>query len=137
MKTRKTYTHSDSFWLKRYNDVKAFTQKKGITFPFKSVREFISDYRAIKADGVKNVMKEIKYSLQYQTSYKTALAEKRALKEANVQAPSFKELKTISTQEFAEKYKDELITNYHSLKAQGMSSVNAREFISNYWFGSK
>lgn len=35
--------HTTEFYLKKYNEIKEFTEEKNIQFPYKSVREFQSD----------------------------------------------------------------------------------------------
>ena len=34
--------HSQEFYNKKFNEIKQYAQDKGVTFPFKSVREFES-----------------------------------------------------------------------------------------------
>ena len=129
--------HSKAFWTKKYKEIKQFARDNGVPFPFKNKNEFISDWEALRADGVKDVTKEIKYSMKYQTSYKTALAEKQALEKLDIRAPKFAELKKMSTKDFAKKYETELANEYRSLKAEGATGKEAAEYISSYWFGSK
>ena len=85
------------------------------------------------------VLKEMKYGLQYATRYKVALAEKRALIDAGVpedDLPSLRDLKTMSTREFAERNKDTLMARYNELK-KTMSASDAADALSAEWFGSE
>ena len=74
----------------------------------------------------------MKYSMKYQTSYRTALAEKRALTALDIKGPKFAELKKMSTTDFAKKYEVELEAEYKKLKAEGASGKEAADYISNY-----
>lgn len=134
---RKKTEHSRYFWNKKYKEIKQYARDQGVAFPYKSKREFISDWESLRRDGIKDVDREMKYSLKYQTSFKTALAEKRALNTADIKAPKFSELKKMSTKDFAEKYSKALEDNYKELKASGKTGKEAAEFISTYWFGSE
>lgn len=129
--------HSNEFYVKKYMEIKEYADKKGISFPYKSVREFQSDWNAIRADGVKNVDRAIKYGLQYSTDYKTALAEYKALKQSGIDTVKLKTLKEMKTREFAEEYSDQLSQMYHTKRAEGMTGDQAGAFISTYWFGSE
>lgn len=128
--------HSNEFYIKKYNQIHDYATIKGLNFPFKNLREFKSTWEAIKADGVKNVDRAIKYGIQYNTDYKTALAEYRAIKEINPDV-KLKSLKEMTTTEFANEHKDLLIQMYHTKRAEGMTGDAAGKFISTYWFGSE
>lgn len=69
--------------------------------------------------------------MKYQTSYRTALAERRALGSLDIKAPKFRELKQMSTTDFAKKYEAELEGEYRRLRAEGLHGKAAGEFISN------
>lgn len=142
-RAREGDTHSAAFWDRKYKELRRYARDKAIEFPFTSQREFISDWMAIsqETEGNKSgeVLKEMKYGLQYATRYKVALAERRALIDAGVpdeDLPSFRELKTMSTREFAEKNKDTLMKRYNELK-KTMRPEQAAEELSAEWFGSE
>lgn len=129
-------SHSQEFWNKKYNEIREFAEEKGVEFPFKSKREFISTWNALKEDGVKQIDRSIKYSLQYSTDYKTALAEYRVSKELGLDY-TFRGLKKLTTTEFAEQNQDRIMDLYNTKKEEGMSASEAGAFISTYWFGSE
>lgn len=47
-----------------------------------------------------------------------------------------KDMQNMTTAEFAEKYKDMLRESYHSIRAEGASSKEAKKYVSAQWFGS-
>ena len=184
--------HSMQFFDYQYQKVQRYAQEKGLDFPWRSKREFISDYRATKMDGAKRPLEEMRYFLRYKTSYKVAVAEYRKVKLAREEwqkrkeehelrlakfktrqeevedveermesgevfdqdyledLPSdpgefdeeepmdftLKELKEMSVKEFAEAHKDMLRDEYHKKRDEGMSSKQAKEYVSAQWFGS-
>lgn len=129
-------SHSQEFYDKKFREIKQYAEDKGIEFPFKSKREFISTWNALKEDGVKQIDRSIKYSLQYSTDYKTALAEYRVSKELGLDY-TFRGLKKLTTTEFAEQNQDRIMDLYNTKKEEGMSAAQAGAFISTYWFGSE
>lgn len=140
-KAREGDSHSALFWDRKYRELRRYASERGIEFPFTSQREFISDWTAIsqESEGSGEVMKEMKYGLQYATRYKTARAERKALMDAGIpeeDMPSFRDLKTMSTREFAEKHKDTLLARYNELK-KTMKANEAADIISAEWFGSE
>lgn len=128
--------HSQEFYNKKFNEIKQYAQDKGVDFPFKSVREFESTWNALKEDGVKQIDRSIKYNLQYNTDYKTALAEYRVSKELGLDY-TFRGLKKLTTTEFAEQNQDAIMDLYNAKKNEGMTAAQAGAFISTYWFGSE
>lgn len=129
-------SHSQEFYDKKFKEIKQFAEDKGIDFPFKSRREFISTWNALKEDGIKQIDRTIKYSLQYNTDYKTALAEYKVSKELGLDY-TFRGLKKLTTTEFAEQNQDRIMDLYNAKKEEGMSAAQAGAFISTYWFGSE
>lgn len=126
------YKHSNKFYTDRYNKYKKEMRKLGIVPVNKG--SFISAYEAL-AETSKNPMKDIIYSAQYGTSYKTALAEKKALATIGIEV-KLKELKIMTTQDFADIYANELATAYRNLRSNGVSGADAAILISQQWFGS-
>lgn len=129
-------SHSQEFYDKKFKELKQYAEDKGIEFPFKSKREFISNWNALKEDGVKQIDRAIKYGMQYSTDYKTALAEYRVSKELGLDY-TFRGLKKLTTTEFAEQNQDRIMDLYNTKKNEGMSAAQAGAFISTYWFGSE
>lgn len=141
-KAREGDSHSAAFWDRKYKDLRRYARERGIEFPFTSQREFISDWMAISQESDNKsgeILKEMKYGLQYATKYKVALAERRALIDAGVpddDLPSFRDLKTMSTRDFAERNKDALMKRYNELK-KTMKPDEAADVLSAEWFGSE
>ncbi len=132
------YKHSINFYKKRYKEIKRFAKEKGIDNPYHNLSDFVFDYNYIQAEGSKNVMYDLKYDIQYDTKRETARAEMKVLKELKLdKGVKIKDLKKMSTQEFASIYQDKIEEQYWSMRSDGMSSVSAKAFISTYWFGSK
>lgn len=125
--------HSKSFYDTRYAEYrKRVMQSGGFVLNRNS---FESAYEALQGT-TKNVMKDLVYSAKYGTNYKTALAEFRALKSVGIKS-SFKDLKLMTTQDFADTYVAELNKGYRDLRAQGITGKDAALIISQQWFGSK
>lgn len=127
------YKHSEKFYDKKYKAYKKEVAKIGGFALNKN--EFISGYNAISGES-KNVMKDLVYGSKYGTSYKTALAEHRALKSVGIKA-KLENLKLMTTQDFADVYATELTKGYRDLRAKGITGKEAALLISQQWFGSK
>lgn len=125
--------HSKKFYDTRYAEYRKRVMAVGGFVLNRN--SFESAYEALQG-STKNVMRELVYSSQYGTTYKTALAEFRALKSVGIKA-SFKNLKTITTQDFAATYSAELNKGYRDLRAKGITGKDAATIISQQWFGSK
>lgn len=132
---KRTNGHSDKYYRDRYKKIKTYAKDKGLQNPFKDLDAFRSTYDAIKADNTKDVMGKIKYNMEYSTGYKTALAEYQAQKEFGGNY-TLKELKEMTTTDFAEAMKDEINDFYKEYRKKGLSSKELKDFISAYWFGS-
>lgn len=87
--------HTSEFWANKWREIKSWAKDKGINIrdTFKSKRAFQSVWLATAMEmemesnrGGGNVMKEIKYGLQYDTAYVTALAEYRMIKNFQAKA---------------------------------------------------
>ena len=139
---KKTYKHTDKFYKKKYKDYLKYAKKEGILWQAKAsapdLTSFKETYDAYREMGVDNIDRALKYDLKYETGYKTALSEVKALKELDLKnRPTFKELKEMSTREFAERYETDIMMMYNQKKLEGLSPVEAGKFISQYWFGSE
>lgn len=173
--------HSVSFFGSQYEKMRRYAESKGLDFPWKSRREFISDYRATKASGAKRPLDEMRYFLKHKTAYKVARSEYRKAREfwqerkkkyddymaraeeideamesleagevldqdyidslpAKVedpgQMPKFTDFQDMTTTEFAERYSDELREAYHAQREAGMTSKQAKAWVSTNWFAS-
>lgn len=127
------YNHTKKFYDTRYNIYKAEVKRIG-GYALKK-NEFISGYNALAGES-KNVMRDLVYGSKYGTSYKTALAERRALQSVGIKA-KLEDLKTITTQDFADMYSTQLADGYRELRKKGISGKDAALLISQQWFGSK
>ena len=78
-------SHSIQFFDYQYQKMQRYAESKGLDFPYRSRREFISDYRAIKMSGSKRPLDEMRYFLKYKTSYKVARAEYTMAKQARAE----------------------------------------------------
>lgn len=131
------YKHSERYYREKYSEIVKFAKEKGINNPYKNLNEFRMDYNDIKDSGSKNVMYEMKYNLQYDTSIKTARQELGILKELGLEkGVKLKDLKKMSTQDFAAKYQEQIEDEYWQLRNSGVSASKAKFLISTYWFGS-
>lgn len=130
------YNHSKSFYKKRYKQFVRELRMKGIESPFRNLDSFVSEYEELKEVGVQNIKRQMIYDTQYNTQYKTALAEYKVSKDLGIDI-SFNKLKKMTTQEFADIHKDSIMKMYDKLIDSGMNSIQAGMYISQYWFGSK
>lgn len=136
---KKTKTHSNAYYKQKFKELKEYAQENNLDFYWRNAAEFQDDYDKVKNAGSKNVMKDMKYGLKYETDYKTALGEYNALREQGLLDGSvkFKDLKTMSTRDFYERYKD-VIEEYRStLKDLGFNSYSANKLVALMYFGSE
>lgn len=127
------YKHSQKFYDTRYRVYKNEVKKIG-GYALKK-NEFISAYNALAGES-KNVMKDLVYGSKYGTSYKTAVAEHKALRSVGIKT-KLESLKTMTTQDFADMYATQLAQGYRDLRASGITGKDAAVLISQQWFGSK
>ena len=74
--------HTAAFWQTKWNEVKRYAASHDIKNPIKSKSEFISIWMTISQEGeTKDIMREIKYGLEYDTSYKVARAMRQKVRE--------------------------------------------------------
>ena len=128
-----SYKHSKKFYDSRYATYRKRVKAIGGTLLTKN--EFKSAYEAISSES-KNVMKDLVYGSKYGTKYNTAVAERRALRSAGIKA-TLEDLKTMTTQDFADMYAIQLANAYSELRRNGTSGKDAALLISQQWFGSK
>lgn len=171
--------HTSEFWANKWREIKSWAKDKGIDIreTFKSKRAFQSVWLAtameMESDKGGNIMKEIKYGLQYDTAYVTALTEYRMIKNLQAKAKEeeenrrqelqkyqeqgipdeeipaalrepvetpkqirLKDLQKMSTRQFADLYKSQIMADYRRLRDEGMKSPEAKAMISNTWFAS-
>ena len=127
------YKHSQKFYDTRYATYKAEVARIGGFALTKN--EFTSGYNAL-AGSSKNPMKDLVYGSKYGTTYKTAVAEHRALKSVGIKGVKLEDLKLMTTQDFADTYTVELNKAYRELRKKGATGKDAADIISQQWFGS-
>jgi hypothetical protein len=126
--------HTKEFYKEKYLEIIDYTMEKGIENPYHSLDQFVEDYEYLRESGSKNVMKDIKYYTQYEVSYNTARAMLQKTREFGG-PEKFKELKGMTTQEFAAKYIDEL--RAAQKEAKSMFGDAYAGYIGVMWFGSE
>lgn len=125
--------HSNYFYKSRYNKYRREVQKMDLT-PKLNLSQFTSVWDVLANEGEKKIYQKILYSERYSTSYKTALAEVRAARIYGKKL-SLNEAKRMTTQDFADMFKQEIASNYERFKKQAGSNY-AKLAISQYFFGS-
>lgn len=130
MKSKK---HSMDFFKEKYQEIKEFAIDKGVDNPYRDLDSFIDEYEMVRQSGTKNVMKEIKYYTQYETSYKTARAMLAKAREFGGEE-KLKDLKNMSTRVFAEKYLTELKAEQEEAKLY--YGDDYMKYIGITWFNS-
>lgn len=128
--------HNTDFYVEKYKEITNYALDKGLEVPYRNLTEFINDYEAIRASGSKRVMAELKYYAQYETSYETARAMLAQTKEMG-DPMKLKELKSMSTRAFAEKYSEQIKAAYKEAKKMFGSSDAAALYIGRVWYGSE
>lgn len=129
---KRTYNHTDAFYMKQYTKYNQMAKSESLFNNFKS---FKMAYQRAEADGMKNITKNFVYETDYEISYDTYKAERDMMKKIGKRVPK-SELLSMTTTEFAEKYSHEINVVYNSYLKQGKSSQEASELISMYFFGS-
>lgn len=135
-KRKRQYNKKEEFYDKKYNTLVNWAKKKNIELPWNNVEAFTETYLDYRRKGSKNPLKSMEYNLQYNTDYKTVMAERAWLRANNKEVLSLKELKTMSTQDFYDKFKDDIEEYRKEAKAQKINSYRANKMISNFFFGS-
>lgn len=126
------YKHSNKFYKKQYIKYKESINNKSL---FKNFESFKGRYKAEERSGKKNITKNFVYETDYTISFDTYKAERDISKKIGLKVKK-KELLGMTTTEFAEKYENEIMHTYRSYKRQGLTTLEASAFISQYFFGS-
>lgn len=129
---KRTYNHTDKFYMKQYDKYNQTTRSVSLFNNFKS---FKMAYQRAEADGMKNITKNFVYETDYEISYDTYRAERDMMKKIGKRVKK-SELLGMTTTEFADKYSHEINVVYQSYLKQGKSSQEASDLISMYFFGS-
>lgn len=129
---KRTYNHTDKFYMKQYEKYNQTTRSVSLFNNFKS---FKMAYQRAEADGMKNITKNFVYETDYEISYDTYRAERDMMKKIGKRVKK-SDLLGMTTTEFADKYSHEINVVYQSYLKQGKSSQEASDLISMYFFGS-
>lgn len=128
----KKYKHTDAFYMKQYKKYNNTIVNSSL---FRNFESFKSAYTQAEAQGMTDITKNFVYETDYSISYDTYVAERDMMKKIGKKVNK-KELLSMTTNEFAEKYSHEINVVYNSYKKQGYSSSEAQNLISVYFFGS-
>lgn len=132
MKKIKKYKHTDAFYKKQYDK---YNDQVNVNV-FKNFNTFKSAYVAAEREGKTNITKNFVYETNYEISYDTYVAERNAMKEVGIKIKK-KDLLSMSTREFADKYNQEIMDLYNEFRQSGETSKDVKDFISSYFFGSE
>lgn len=139
--------HTSEFWANKWKEIKSWAKEKGINIrdTFKSKRAFQSVWLAtameMESDKGGNIMKEIKYGLQYDTAYVTALAEYRMIKNFQAKAKADEEDRKRQLLEYEEQgipdeeipaALREPIETPRSLRLKDLQKMSTRQFADLY-----
>ena len=132
--------HTKIFWNRKFKEIKEWQEQQlergeALINPIRTKQDLIDTWATLKEEGSTDITKDLKYNTKYETKYREARAFRESLQEAGEYA-SLKEMKKMSHQERIDKYGDAIRTYYQNLKGYGLSSKEARQIISQDWFGS-
>lgn len=125
--------HTIDFYVQKYREYIDYTISEGSENRYNSLEQFISGYEYYRGQGVKNVMKELKYLTKHVTSYKTARAMLKKAREFGDKR-KLKDFQDIETPEFADQYLDEL--RAEQKEAKSIYGNAYAGYIGVTWFGS-
>lgn len=129
---KRQYNHTDEFYQKQYEK---YLSEIKTGSAFKNFNSFKAAYKTYEASGIKDIRKNFVYQTDYEIDYNTYKAERDIMKKIGYKVKK-KDLLRMSTQQFADKYKNEIFNAYNSYKKKGMSGKEAEQMISQNFFGS-
>lgn len=148
---RRIGIHTQDYIIKKHKEFNIYLQsidKQPIRFnAFKAAYEESAEHQDYKNKGFKNPFEQLRYEARYITDKRTAKAMHQALRNAgrlNIYDRSgnitgkytLKDMRSMSTQDFAELMSEDIKRDYRRAKVKGMSAKDTNRFISQYWFGS-
>ena len=98
-------------------------------------RQFIREVAKKQESAYLEEMRQYEADLQSWKEKGSSFGDKPKKPEKKA-APTFQELKGMTTHEFAEMYKEELREMYYDYKASGLTGKQAAQLISNEIYGS-
>lgn len=125
--------HTIEFYNQKYHEYVEYTIIEGSNCNYKNLNEFISAYEHYRAQGVKNVMKELKYLSKHVTHYNTARAMLKKAREFG-DTRKLKDFQDVNTYDFANQYIDAL--REEQKEAKSMYGDSYYGYIGVDWFGS-
>ena len=125
--------HTMEFYRQKYREYIEYTIIEDGEDRYHSLNGFISAYENYRAQGVKNVMKELKYRSKHLTPYKTARAMLKKAREFG-DTRKLKDFQDIKTYDFADQYIDEL--REEQKEAKSIYGDSFYGYIGVDWFGS-
>ncbi len=130
--------HTEEFYKDRYQEFKKWCKDKHLENPFSSQAAFQVAWYKNRKNGSKDPLRQIKYDTQFNTRLDTARSEFEFLKAANIDTDlKLKDLKKMTTQEFFDKFEDEIREFRKEMKTAGLNSYNANKLVAIHFFGSK
>lgn len=135
--SKRKYKHSEEFYKKQYQKYVAEVGFENNVFRNEKNPEanFIARYKAAEVSGMKDIRKNMVYQSLYEIDYNTYKAERDIMNKIGKKVKK-KDLLSMSTQEFADKYKNEIYNAYKSYQRQGKTKKESMQLISQNFFGS-
>ena len=138
MRNKLKNKHTEEFYESRYKEYKQWLKDKKLENPFSSQSAFQVAWDDYRKKGSKNPLRQMKYDTQFNTQLDTARSEFEFLKAANIDTDlKLKDLKKMTTQEFFQKFEDEIKEFRKEMKTSGLNSYNANKLVAIHFFGSK
>ena len=138
MRNKLKNKHTEEFYESRYKEYKQWLKDKKLENPFSSQSAFQVAWDDYRKKGSKNPLRQMKYDTQFNTRLDTARSEFEFLKAANIDTDlKLKDLKKMTTQEFFQKFEDEIREFRKEMKTSGLNSYNANRLVAMHFFGSK
>lgn len=135
---KRKYNSSEAFYNKKWNELKQWAKKEHINLKDNGVTKysFKTQYDSYRMES-KHPLREMQYSLKYNTTRETAKAEMAFLKASGLdKGVRLKDLKKMETSEFYDKYKNEIEAYRDDMKTLGLSSYQANRLLAIHFFGS-
>ena len=131
--------HTAAFWQTKWNEVKRYAASHDIRNPIKSKSEFISIWMTISQEGeTKDIMREIKYGLEYDTSYSVARAMRQKVREFRKRAMEKEKARQSQVQAYEDQGLDvpeeleQEISIPEDLKVRDLQNMSTTEFAKKY-----
>ena len=131
--------HTAAFWQTKWNEVKRYAASRDIKNPIKSKNEFISIWMTISQEGETNdIMREIKYGLEYDTAYRVARAMRQKVREFRNRAIEAEKRRRAEVQAYEDQgldVPDDLMDEVEipeDLRVRDLQNMSTTEFAKKY-----